>query len=251
MFFGGRGRFLLHLYQFYAVKPQLRMLAQLSKRLSPLLAAPFALLLSQAQAKAMLNVNIFDEGSNLKVTVTGSISAGNAGIIAAATDQCYFNGALTGQSFNTTLGRAYICTGYDQASVFYALTGPPGFGGNGSVAADSVEGLSFQLYGLAYSDGFWEEYNYTYALDPDYVLGQPFYSSATFNGRSLSSEGLTARGLVGTWTINGTSESINVYIGSTEQAPGPLPLFGAAAAFGWSRRLRKRIATDLIIPPQA
>lgn len=33
--------------------------------------------------------------------------------------------------------------------------------------------------------------------------------------------------------------------------PGPLPLFGAAAAFGWSRRLRKRIATPLITPPKA
>ena len=33
--------------------------------------------------------------------------------------------------------------------------------------------------------------------------------------------------------------------------PGPLPLFGAAAAFGWSRRLRKRIATPLITSPQA
>lgn len=32
--------------------------------------------------------------------------------------------------------------------------------------------------------------------------------------------------------------------------PGPLPLFGAAAAFGWSRRLRKRIAAPLITPPQ-
>ena len=233
------------------MKPQLCSVAQLSKRLSPLLAAPIALLLNQGQAKAMLNVNIFDEGSNLKVTVTGSISAGNAGTIAAATNQCYSNGALTGQFFNTIFARAYVCTGYDQASLFYALTGPPGFGGNGSVAANSVEGLSFQLYGLAYSNGFWEEYNYTYALDPSYVLGQSFYSSATFNGRSLSSEGFTARGLVGTWTMNGTSESINVYIGSTEQAPGPLPLFGAAAAFGWSRRLRKRIATDLIIPPQA
>lgn len=97
----------------------------------------------------------------------------------------------------------------------------------------------------------WEEYNHTYALDPSYVLGQPFYSSASFNDRSLSSEGFTARGLVGTWTINGTSESISVYIGSTEQAPAPLSLFGAAAAFGWSRRLRKRIATPLITQPQA
>jgi hypothetical protein len=25
--------------------------------------------------------------------------------------------------------------------------------------------------------------------------------------------------------------------------PGPLPLFGAAAAFGWSRRLKKRISS--------
>jgi MYXO-CTERM domain-containing protein len=80
-------------------------------------------------------------------------------------------------------------------------------------------------------------------------LGQPFYSSATFNGRSLSSEGFTARGLVGTWSIVGTSESINVYIGPTA-TPGPLPLFGAGAAFGWSRRLRKRIAAPLITPPQ-
>jgi hypothetical protein len=30
-----------------------------------------------------------------------------------------------------------------------------------------------------------------------------------------------------------------------------LPLFGAAAAFGFSRRLRKRIAAPLITPPQA
>jgi hypothetical protein len=33
--------------------------------------------------------------------------------------------------------------------------------------------------------------------------------------------------------------------------PGPLPLFGAAAAFGWSRRLRKRISSPLSTPPQA
>jgi len=38
---------------------------------------------------------------------------------------------------------------------------------------------------------------------------------------------------------------------TTSAVPGPLPLFGAAAAFGWSRRLRKLIATPLITPPQA
>ena len=118
MFFVGRGGCLLYGRKYYAVRPQLRMFAHLSKRLSPLLAAPIALLLSQGQAKAILNVNIFDEVSNLKVTVTGSISAGNAGIIAATPDQCYSDGALTGQFFNTTLARAYVCTGYDKISLF-------------------------------------------------------------------------------------------------------------------------------------
>ncbi|MCX5946941.1 MAG: carbohydrate binding domain-containing protein [Cyanobacteria bacterium] len=39
--------------------------------------------------------------------------------------------------------------------------------------------------------------------------------------------------------------------GSATSVPGPLPLFGAGAAFGWSRRLRKRIAAPLSTPPQA
>ncbi len=33
--------------------------------------------------------------------------------------------------------------------------------------------------------------------------------------------------------------------------PGPLPLLGAGAAWGWTRRLRQRITTPLITPPQA
>jgi hypothetical protein len=32
---------------------------------------------------------------------------------------------------------------------------------------------------------------------------------------------------------------------SSAAAPGPLPLFGAAAAFGWSRKLRRRIKTSV------
>ena len=35
------------------------------------------------------------------------------------------------------------------------------------------------------------------------------------------------------------------------EVPGPMPVVGAVAAFGWSRRLRKRIAAPLSTPPQA
>jgi hypothetical protein len=239
-----------------AVIMPLRTLAQRCRRLSPLLAAPAALMLSQGQAKAILNVNIFDDGPNLKVTVTGSIAPGNAGTAAAYPANCAPGGFLIGQFFPGFYS-SLLCTGIDKVDPFYAISGPPGYGGNGSILADSVEGFNFQLIPSSFNpdNPSFDQFKNTYTIDSGYVLGQLFYSSATFNGKSLASEGFTATGLVGTWTINGTSESINVCIGADPcvpaQVPGPLPLFGAAAAFGWSRRLRKRITTPLITPPQA
>ena len=215
------------------------------KRFAALLAAPAALLLGQGQAKAILNVNIFDDGPNLKVTVQGSLSQLGTQV---AFISCNANGLLYGQSTN---GSA-LCTGPASSTVgpTFSLTGPLGFGGNGSlVGADQVQGPGFFMIAQSLTNN-----NLglppSYAINPTYTLNQPFFSSATFNGKSLASEGFTTTGLVGTWTINGTSESINVYIGPTP-TPSPLPLFGAGAAFGWSRRLRKRISSPLSTPPQA
>ena len=226
--------------------------AKRCKRLAFLLAAPAALLLSQGQAKAVVNVYIYNDGPDLKVSVTGSISS--RGNLTASPSSCGASGYLNGQ-FDVT-DPSVLCTGIDQLSDFYSITGPAGFGGTGnSGLASSVAGLSFQMFPSSYNTGVvptpgYDAYKDTYAIDPSYVLGEIFHSSAIFNGKSLASEGFTATGLVGTWAITGTSESINVYI-SPAPTPGPLPLLGAAAAFGWSRRLRKRIATPLITPPQA
>ena len=70
-----------------------------------------------------------------------------------------------------------------------------------------------------------------------YALGTPYFGSATFYGQSLASIGLTP-GLVGVWSLEGTSEKIYLTAGPV---PGPLPLFGAASALAVSRRLRQRI----------
>lgn len=51
--------------------------------------------------------------------------------------------------------------------------------------------------------------------------------------------GITGTGVVGIWTLNGTSETINLIAGPP--VPGPLPLLGGGAAFAWSRRLRGRV----------
>ena len=50
----------------------LRTLAKHSKRFTPLLAAPAALLLSQEQAKAVLTYNIFESGGDVVFQTSGS-----------------------------------------------------------------------------------------------------------------------------------------------------------------------------------
>ena len=93
---------------------------------------------------------------------------------------------------------------------------------------------------------------YYFGINSSYISSTSINSSATFNGTTLAGLGFTTTGPIGTWTLSGTSESIQVILGApTADTPGPLPLLGAGAAFGWSRRLRKRIPTPLITPPQA
>lgn len=56
--------------------------------------------------------------------------------------------------------------------------------------------------------------------------GAPIVSSATFNGETLASFGFTqTSGVLGTWTLNGTTESIQVFLGAPAAAavPGPMP----------------------------
>ena len=91
---------------------------------------------------------------------------------------------------------------------------------------------------------------YFYIIDP-YTDGAPINSSATFIGKNLASAGLnmTPPGTnIGSWTFVGDSDPnnvINVFVGDPRSAPvpAPMPLIGAAGAYGWSRRLRRRIGS--------
>jgi hypothetical protein len=220
----------------HAMTLPLRTLAKRCKRLTPLLAAPAALLLSQGQAKAVLNYNIFESGGNVVVQTSGSLDL--SGATPQADAGCGVNGLI-----KSAFGA--ICSGVDtgfSGSSSYLITGPTSFIGTADILpASSVSGTSTVLFGLISK----------FRIDSSYMPNSPIVSSATFNSLALSSLGFTTTGLIGTWTIDGTSESINVYIGPPAAAPGPLPLLGAGAAFGWSRRLRKRLAAPLITPPQS
>ncbi len=205
-------------------------LKKITKKLSPV-SAPAALLLSGDPAKAILNINIFDDGPNLKVVVSGSLSELGTEI---ESSQCGANGVLYAPF-------GMICTGIDALSSVYSKSGPSGFAGTAFLMSAIGSGPSFGFYAP----------DQLYAINQSYVAGQPFLSSATFNNTNLVEQGFTIPGLVGTWTIDGTSESINLFVGPPAEVPGPMPLLGAGAAFGWSRRLRRRISAPVITPPQA
>jgi hypothetical protein len=91
-------------------------------------------------------------------------------------------------------------------------------------------------------------------LRDNYVSGSLIQGEAIFANSTLSGTfGITATGLLDNWTLDGTGDTIQVFIGEPAPAavPGPLPLLGAAAAFGYSRRLRRRVNQSRVAPSPA
>lgn len=110
----------------------------------------------------------------------------------------------------------------------YAISGPSSIPGTANLLpASSVSGIATLIVGA----------DSIFLIDSSYIFGIPIISNAIFNGTTLADIGLTpSSGLLGTWALTGTSETININV-----VPGPLPLVGVGAALGFSRRLRQRI----------
>jgi hypothetical protein len=200
--------------------------------IAPLLAAPASLLLLQGQAKAILTFEILQTGSNVTINANGSISQLSAYQFSVTNP----GGAIQADQAGIAAGVRPTCT-WD----FYAVTGPSNFGAGGLFVADTSSGDCVTSYKTALG------------LPVSYVLGTPLSASMTFVNKTLADFGLsTTSGLLGEWVLTGTSEKFQVWAGPapTSIVPGPLPLLGTAAALGWSRRLRKRIASPAITPPQ-
>lgn len=82
-----------------------------------------------------------------------------------------------------------------------------------------------------------------FGINSTYVSGSPVVSSATFTGKTLADLGLTpTSGTLGTWTLAATGDTISVNV-----VPGPMPVLGAAAAYSFSRRLRRRIRQSQVV----
>jgi len=182
-------------------------------------------------AQAVLIFNFYESGGNLVVEGTGSLSS--------PSNPPPTTGGFGGSLF---LDDEFF-TGPSSPMYVYGITGPITLGLTPiNTTSSSDSGIAL---GLAYSYG-------DFYLDSTYVSGSPISSRSTFNGITLASLGMPNSGILGTWTVFKPGEkstyfdTISVQVnasssGSPANVPGPLPILGLAAAFGFSRKLRKRI----------
>jgi hypothetical protein len=194
------------------------------------LAAPAALLLNPGRADAVLTYNIFESGSDVVVQTSGSLNLPGSPISTGA--PCFANGNLV-----SSFGYVGVCGTATELNQ-YQVTGPISFSGSQSVSIGSniFSGVNNAIIGNGS----------VFGIDPAYTNGFPINSSIVYINQTLAGIGFTTTGLLGSWQLVGVSGpdgQIDVVLGPPVAVPGPLPLLGAAAAFGWSRTLRSRIAT--------
>lgn len=200
----------------------------MTKLLSAALLAPIGLALAFAAspANAALTYYISDTPSGLVIETSGSLS-----LPAPLTYTTSCSYAVFG---TYAPGIGAVCTGGQGLTPTYRISGPSSITAGNSTSFTtqftSASGIKVALYG-AFNE---------FGIDSSYTAGQPIVSRSTAPGKTLADLGLTsASGTLGTWTLASTGDTISVKV--LNPVPGPLPVLGAGAAFGFSRRLRQRI----------
>ena len=123
--------------------------------------------------------------------------------------------------------------------------------------ADQTSGLTFTIISATNTPaaGWGTFTNFVSGLGIDVSGGQVTGSNVSFNNNFDGGQALYLgnKGLLSPELSNadfsfytydtspGSTNTLRFTAASPASVPGPLPLFGAGAAFGWSRRLRRRI----------
>ena len=200
------------------------------------LSLPLAITWAQP-AQAVLIYNFYESGGNLVVEGTGSLNLPSP----LATFPLPFSTGFLELDIAFLIGTPDPRTGVG----LYSITGPTTLGAGiipTPISSSSDSGISS---GLIYTS-----IESLFLIDSTYVSGATINSSSTFTGTTLASLGMPNSGTLGTWTLfdagnpSYVGDTISVQVNasaSPASVPGPLPILGLAAAFGFSRKLRKRI----------
>jgi hypothetical protein len=117
---------------------------------------------------------------------------------------------------------------------FGDITFPAAFGpGSGVIGDGSGEPFGPVQFVFGFGPEIW--------VPAGYQSGGPLNASGIFQGETLASLGVTPGMYSWTWGSGANADDLTLHVEqSIPPVPGPLPLLGAGAALGWSRRLRKR-----------
>ncbi|MEB3332523.1 MAG: hypothetical protein VKI83_08535 [Synechococcaceae cyanobacterium] len=202
--------------------------------------APAAVLLAPQASHADLNYVFSQVGSDVVLNVNGSVTlptpylTGFSDAITASVQDIPASISSGTAPFPTPMDIYRLTKGPFAAFGTYPLT---------FTAATSSSGAVHRLD----SDDESPTNSFWYFPTGTYTSGSPLSSTMTFANKTFASMGLDPTGAPYEWTFNGTGgttgiplERIIVSFAAPQSVPGPLPLLGAGAAFGWSRRLRRR-----------
>lgn len=182
-------------------------------------------IVNSGSAKAVLVYELIEQGSDVLVKLSGSMS----GLPAGTTSSTGLTAGLQPSFGRINLSNVFTGLRYPISS------GPSNIGS--STAFSNITSLSKSI------DTYFHA-TLGLTLPTSYVQGTAITASGLITGQSLATLGLSSTsGLLGTWTIG--SDSIEVWAGAKPAAPsavpGPLPLLGAGTALAFSRRLRSRL----------
>jgi hypothetical protein len=187
-----------------------------------------ALVLATPQpAEAVLVFNIIEQATSITIKGTGSTTTPNTG--------SSVDGNSTTARFFTGSQNQIVSGDPANRGLRYRLSGPTSFGTSpvGPIIANSTS-EDFIRFNVMSS---------LLGLPNGYVSGASLSTTAFYASRTLADLGITPnfRGSLGTWDVVNAS---GVKFDEVQLAvvPGPLPILGAGVAFGFSRRLRRRIS---------
>jgi hypothetical protein len=186
-------------------------------------------MLSATPVHAILAYSIFQSFDSVVVSTSGALILPPYRGDQSTCPQSEY-GALSPPS-----GQLYVCT--EKRLPAYRIIGPTAFLGSAGFHADRASGIATIL--TANSRFF--------AIDRNYVSGDPIISSMTFYNKTLSDFGLTTlSGSIGSWKLLGTDDIINISVTAAPVSgpvpvPGPMTALGIGVAFKYSRRIRTRI----------
>jgi hypothetical protein len=215
------------------------------------LVAGLAVLAIPLPSQAVLDYTIFASGLDVVVVSQGSLQLPQplpGGITCLSSDgpQGSIASSLSNNgTFCSAAGTSPLYQLTPGLRPSFPFTGLYPASGNGGGPATAL------VFGTNFGSGFGDT---LFAIADSYAPGDPIASINIFPSLTLADLGFTTPCVYNTWTLapaNPTDPytANDIIRWNVAPVPGPFPLFGAAACFGWSRRLCHRILEGAH-PPQ-